>query len=78
MSVTTADMDLDERDERVLDVLADGRANPFLLRKETGLSKGAVNTVLNRLARAGLVEQVVRGLYEITEDGKRRAGADDE
>jgi len=54
-----------------LKVLADGRANPYLRREETGLGKGDVNTVLNRLARAGLVRQVTRGLYEITDDGRR-------
>jgi len=72
MSVPTADMDIDDRDHDVLTVLADGRANPYLIREETGLNKGNVNTVLNRLARAGHVEQVTRGLYEITESGKRK------
>jgi len=66
-------VDLDGRDRDVLRTLADGRANPKLIREETELSKGDVNTVLNRLARAGYVEQVTRGLYEITESGKRRA-----
>jgi Mn-dependent DtxR family transcriptional regulator len=64
-------VELDDRDREVLRVLSDGRANPYLVREETGLNKGDVNTVLNRLARAGLVEQVTRGLYEITESGER-------
>lgn len=64
-------VDLDERDRDVLAVLAEGRANPYLIREETGLDKGDTNTVLNRLGRAGLVEQVTRGLYEITEKGRR-------
>jgi len=73
MSATNADMvDLDDRDSNVLAVLADGRANPYLIREETGLDKGDINTVLNRLARAGYVEQVTRGLYEITKSGERR------
>jgi len=73
MSATNADMvDLDDRDSNVLAVLADGRANPYLIREETGLDKGDINTVLNRLARAGYVEQVTRGLYEITKSGKKR------
>jgi len=63
-------MDTDKRDRSVLKVLADGRANPYLIREETGLSKGAVNTVLNRLGRGGLVKQVTKGLYEITDDGR--------
>lgn len=62
-------VDLDERDREVLSVLSEGRANPYLIRHETGLNKGDTNTVLNRLARAGYVRQVTRGLYEITDDG---------
>lgn len=63
-------VDLDGRDRNVLRTLADGRANPKLIREETGLSKGDTNTVLNRLGRNGYVEQVTRGLYEITEKGR--------
>ena len=71
MAIQTAeDMDLDERDRAVLDVLADGRANPYLIREETGMSKGDVNTVLNRLGRAGYLRQVTRGLYEISDEGR--------
>jgi DNA-binding IclR family transcriptional regulator len=65
---TNGMVDLDERDREVLAVLADGRANPYLIREETGLGKGDTNTVLNRLARAGYVEQVTRGLYELVDD----------
>jgi DNA-binding IclR family transcriptional regulator len=74
MSYRNAGMvELDDRDDEVLAVLAEGRANPYLIREETGLDKGDTNTVLNRLARAGYVKQVTRGLYEITESGKRRS-----
>jgi len=74
MSHTSAGMvELDDRDRDVLAVLADGRANPFLIREETGYGKGEINTVLNRLARAGYIEQVTRGLYEATVSGERRA-----
>jgi len=70
MALTLLDMvELDDRDLAVLAVMVDGRANPYLIREETGLDKGDVNTVLVRLARAGYVEQVTRGLYEITEKG---------
>jgi restriction endonuclease Mrr len=72
MSTAIADMvELDERDEEVLSVLAEGRANPYYIREQTGLGKGDTNTVLNRLARAGHVRQVTRGLYEITENGEQ-------
>jgi len=63
-------MELEERDREVLSVLAEGRANPYLLREETGMDKGDVNTVLNRLGRGGYLTQVTRGLYEITEKGR--------
>jgi Mn-dependent DtxR family transcriptional regulator len=63
-------VDLDERDRAVLAVMMDGRANPYLIREETDLDKGEVNTVLVRLGRAGYVEQVTRGLYEVTEKGR--------
>jgi DNA-binding IclR family transcriptional regulator len=63
-------MDVNDREQSVLAVLADGRANPYLIREETGLSKGDVNTVLNRLGRNGYVEQITRGLYEITAKGE--------
>ena len=70
MALTIADMvDLDDRDYAVLRVMADGRANPYLIREQTDLDKGEVNTVLVRLGRAGYIQQVTRGLYEITEKG---------
>lgn len=62
-------VDLNERDRKVLSVLADGRANPLLIRSETDLDKGDVNTVLVKLTRDGLVKRLVQGLYEITDDG---------
>lgn len=70
--------DLTERDRAVLDVLADGRANPYLIREGTDLDKGEVNTVLVRLARAGFAEQVTRGLYTITDKGRREIEENDE
>ena len=66
---TVGMVDLDERDYAVLRVMASGRANPYLIREQTELDKGDVNTVLVRLGRAGYIQQVTRGLYEITEDG---------
>jgi len=76
MAITEQDMQLDDRDLAVLRVLADGRANPYLIREETGMNKGDVNTVVNRLGRNGYVEQVTRGLYRITIKGQEEV--DDE
>ena len=53
----------------VLSILSVGRATPYLIREQTDLDKGEVNTVLVRLGRAGYVRQVTRGLYEITDTG---------
>jgi len=76
MSYPNAAMvDLDDRDREVLSVLVEGRANPYHIREQTGLNKGDVNTVLNRLGRAGYLRQVTRGLYEITEDGQNAVDA---
>lgn len=58
-----------EKEDRVLSVLQEeNRANPYLLRQETGLGKGDVNTALTRLTSAGWVRKVTRGLYEFVED----------
>lgn len=78
MATSTTDVNLDERDHDVLRVLAGGRANPYLIREETGLGKGDVNTTLNRLGRGGYVEQTTLGLYEITAKGRREIGAPDD
>jgi len=73
MTTVNADtMGLDDRDLDMLAVLAEGRANPMLLRERTSYGKGSVNTSLNRLCRAGYATQVTRGLYEITPQGERR------
>jgi Mn-dependent DtxR family transcriptional regulator len=69
--------DLDDRDRAVLNAMTDGRCNPMLIRERTGLDRGDVNTVLNRLARAGLVTSVTRGLYQLTDDGHKRANEHD-
>lgn len=69
--------ELDDRDRDVLEVLAEGRANPYLIRDKTGLDKGDTNTVLNRLGRAGYVRQVTRGLYEITDRGRKEIDAEE-
>jgi DNA-binding IclR family transcriptional regulator len=64
-------VELTDDDNEVLQIMyKEERANPYLIREETGLNKGDVNTILNRLGRAGFIRQVTRGLYEITEAGK--------
>lgn len=62
------DYDPTDRDEQIIRVLKDGRANPLLLREETGLEKQRVNESLQRLTSAGWVRKVTRGLYELVDD----------
>jgi predicted transcriptional regulator len=66
-----------DREQEVLAVLAVRAANPYHIREETGLDKGAVNTALNKLARYGYVQQVTRGLYEITDEGREVVSGDE-
>jgi hypothetical protein len=62
---------LGDREQAVLRVLNEGRANPLLIRKQTELDQSDVSTALLRLGRANKIEQVVRGLYRITEKGRQ-------
>jgi hypothetical protein len=72
LSERSFEMDILGREENaVLRVLADGRANPLLIRKTTPLDGSDVSTALDRLAKVNQIEQVVRGLYRITEKGER-------
>jgi len=58
-----------ESDESLLQVFqTHDRANPYLLREETGLSKQVINERLKQLTAAGWVRKVTRGLYEFNED----------
>ncbi|SDY29674.1 hypothetical protein [Halopenitus persicus] len=70
MAIESRQSELEKNDGKVLNVLLDGRANPLLIRDKTDLDKGETNTILVRLGRQGFVNQVTRGLYEITEKGK--------
>lgn len=57
-----------ENDEKVLEVLKEGRSNPLYIREESGLGKQRVNESLERLRSAGWARKVTRGLYELVED----------
>lgn len=55
----------DDEEQQVLDVLREhGRANPMLIREETGLRKEYVSRALDGLQKAQVVEKVTRGLYD--------------
>lgn len=62
--------------DRVLNVLKEGRdsdgpwgrANPKLVREETGLEKSKVEYALRELTTAGWLHKLTSGLYEFNED----------
>ena len=51
--------------EQIIEVLRDGRANPYLLRERTDVRKQRINRVLNRLQAQGRVNKVCKALYEL-------------
>jgi predicted transcriptional regulator of viral defense system len=58
-----------DTEEQVLAVMREEwRANPYLIREETGLGKGTINTALSNLRAAGWIRRVTRGLYEFVDD----------
>jgi len=65
MSIPDMDYQPDDREQQVLDVLREhGRATPYLIRQETDMRKEYVSRALTGLKKAGVVEQVTRGLYD--------------
>jgi predicted Rossmann fold nucleotide-binding protein DprA/Smf involved in DNA uptake len=57
-----------KKEERILDLLQQGRVTPKLVKDETGLNDQQVNYALNQLMAAGWVQRVTTGLYELVED----------
>jgi hypothetical protein len=66
-----------DTEDDIIDVMREERrANPYLIRQQTDLGKGDVNTALSNLTSAGWVRKVTRGLYEFVED-PRTGGTQD-
>lgn len=64
-----------DSDEAVIGVLSvEGRANPYLIREQTDLTRATINESLSRLCAAGWVRKVTRGLYEFVEDPRGQTG----
>jgi len=55
-------------DEKIIDVLRDGRNLATNIANETGLSRQYVSTRLAELADGGHVENIGNGLYELREE----------
>jgi len=80
MAVTTdsvnEEYEPDEREERVLEILKDGRetgepwgrVNPKFVTDRTGIRRQYVSRALKNLGTAGWVEKVATGLYELVDD----------
>lgn len=60
--------DLNDTDEALLDLLAEGRVTPRYARLELDISREYVSQRLRRLEEHGHVEKVDRGLYGLLSD----------
>ena len=47
-------------------------ANPKLIKSKLGISNAYVHRILKELIKKGLINQIVTGLYQITEKGKNK------
>lgn len=66
-AVLTTD-DLNDTDQRVLDVLRDGRVTPQYAADEAGISRTYASERLKRLVEHGHVDKLAAGLYELADD----------
>ena len=69
---------LNDADEQILDELQHGRASPSYLSELTGLEQTYINQRLRRLDEHGHVENLARGLWELTDDPREEVAAADE
>lgn len=60
--------DLGPADEKLLDMLSEGRITAPYAADETGYNTQYVRDRLSRLVEHGHVEKVYEGLYELTDD----------
>jgi DeoR/GlpR family transcriptional regulator of sugar metabolism len=64
--------DLAPADEKIFDLLQDGRITAPYAAEETGYSTQYVRERLNRMVEHGNVNKIYEGLYEIVEDPRRK------
>lgn len=69
--------DLNDTDEGILDMLAEGRCTPRYIAGELDLQQPYVNQRLKRLVEHDHVERIDRGLYELTDDPRSEGGTGD-
>lgn len=72
--MTLTEDDLNDIDERILDVLTDGRATPTLIKKiledtDIEVSRQYINQRMKRLEEHDIIENLFdTGVYELTTD----------
>lgn len=62
------DLELNEADRQILSALEQGRNLPANLADELGYSRQYIQNRLTRLREHGVVNNIGRGVYELTED----------
>jgi len=66
-SVLDAD-DLNETDDRILDLLREGRVTPTYAAEELGISREYASDRLTRFLEHDVAERIATGLYELSDD----------
>lgn len=70
----TMGLDRKEIDDRILDLLADGRNVPSNIAEDLGVSRQYVQQRLQLLEAAEYVQNIGRGVYELVEDPRSEDG----
>lgn len=63
-------IDLDDTDRTILRELAEGRATPGYLSKQTAVTRQTIQNHLKPLVAGEYVDKIDTGLYEITDRGR--------
>lgn len=69
-----SEIDMNPTDEKILEMLREGRCTPAYIADKTGYTRQNVTNRLNRLVEHDFAEKVHRGLYELVEDPAKRDG----
>ena len=63
-----ADISLSETDDRIIEILQEGRNVPANIAEELDFSRGYIQQRLKRLEEHGYVTNIGRGVYELIDD----------
>lgn len=67
-----AEEDLNQTDDRVLDVLREGRVTPQYVANELDVSRPYASERLKRFLEHGHVKKLAPGLYELVDDPREK------